>query len=619
MFTASTTIRTASSHCRLSLNAVHHLEADSKHTLPVKTRFPDDVDVVVASDLVLSLSGVVDRVKVSSGDILKSELAQHLADYFQAVKIHTTSVSPRNNIHQNAAELGIAPVSSMYIDSEDGLPKLKLVFSRCLVPESEIRRVHVTLVAMDLNYIWHTSKSDSESASNSLINPFSTHLSLPFRMLLDNAICRFVTWHLVRRYPLIFGRWCQQLDIEKPYFEKIFRSISNIMERSSRSAFRKKCARMLANMQEQHAMAFSSATSSLTTYFGSSADSADDEDRQPALTEEEAFGLSMEIRYRTSMRRLQFKGSTRTPRADGSDDEELSQDHSLLTPDSSPRFDEDFLWPDASLSTVLPDFGYSFDPHLDRIPSPRSNMEHRYDTNTGLDIDPLGMWSDIEVDDSLTLSSDDEPSLAVHFASPIGFHQDALFAPITPPAVLKLLRHGQADDKTGSHRIGGTHNLFSGPDVNKDLEAVLNTSHTNWSPDLPVSRSNTERIHSSSPPATSRAPLSSPPGTAGVSFSGLSSKHCQEDTEARPEPPIIVSDDFDLEMFFDSDCDKHDLEEFDDGDALRSGGTSTCHHIPDFSDLELEDQVSNGICAGSDLVEMQGWVDEEFFFDLEDW
>jgi hypothetical protein len=72
-------------------------------------------------------------------------------------------------------------------------------------------------------------------------------------------------------------------------------------------------------------------------------------------------------------------------------------------------------------------------------------------------------------------------------------------------------------------------------------------------------------------------------------------------------------------MFFDSDCDKHDLEEFDDGDALRSGGTSTCHHIPDFSDLELEDQVGNGICAGSDLVEMQGWTDEEFFFDLEDW
>jgi alpha-N-acetylglucosamine transferase len=66
---------------------------------------------------------VVDRVKVSSGDILKSELAQHLADYFQAVKIHTTSVSPRNNIQQNAAELGIAPVSGMYIDREDGLPK----------------------------------------------------------------------------------------------------------------------------------------------------------------------------------------------------------------------------------------------------------------------------------------------------------------------------------------------------------------------------------------------------------------------------------------------------------------------------------------------------------------
>lgn len=110
-------------------------------------------------------------------------------------------------------ELGIARVSSMYLD-EDGLPKctlhicyllvvpsdalcapVKVVSSRCLTPESELRRVHVTLVGIDLHYAWNT---DSESTSNSLVHPFATHLSLPFKMLLDNVICRFFTWHLVR-------------------------------------------------------------------------------------------------------------------------------------------------------------------------------------------------------------------------------------------------------------------------------------------------------------------------------------------------------------------------------------------------------------------------------------
>ncbi|KAF8208749.1 hypothetical protein K438DRAFT_1812812 [Mycena galopus ATCC 62051] len=33
----------------------------------------------------------------------------------------------------------------------------------------------------------------------SIVHPFSsTHLSLPFKMLLDNVICRFFTWQLVR-------------------------------------------------------------------------------------------------------------------------------------------------------------------------------------------------------------------------------------------------------------------------------------------------------------------------------------------------------------------------------------------------------------------------------------
>ncbi|KAJ6557314.1 hypothetical protein DFH09DRAFT_1487884, partial [Mycena vulgaris] len=179
--------------------------------------------------------------------------------------------------------------------------------------------VHVTLVVIDLNYVWHTSKTDSESTSNSLIHPFATHLSLPFQMLLDNVIYRFFTWHLVRRYPLIFGPWCQQLDVETPYFDKIFRSISGIMARSPNPSFRKKCARMLKTMQDQHTASFTAATSSLETYFGSTAESheADEASEEPVLTDPEAFSLSMETRYRITLRRPQFKVLPAPPHPEG--------------------------------------------------------------------------------------------------------------------------------------------------------------------------------------------------------------------------------------------------------------------------------------------------------------
>jgi hypothetical protein len=89
-----TAVRAASPHCRLSLNAVHRVSS-IRDGNSAKTRFPDNVDVLLASDLVFTLSGVLNGVKLASDEILKSQLAQHLVDYFQAVNspvpvCHTT-------------------------------------------------------------------------------------------------------------------------------------------------------------------------------------------------------------------------------------------------------------------------------------------------------------------------------------------------------------------------------------------------------------------------------------------------------------------------------------------------------------------------------------------------
>ncbi|KAJ7505479.1 hypothetical protein B0H11DRAFT_1851848 [Mycena galericulata] len=422
---------------------------------------------------------------------------------------------------------------------------------------------------------WHTSAN-----STSLIHPFSTHLSLPYKLLLDNVISRFFTWHLVRRYPLIFGRWCQQLDVERPYFDKIFRSISNIIARSPNPSFRKKCTRMLATLQDQQSANFTAATSSLATYFGAPYEDFD----EPALTDQEAFSLSMEIRYRTCLRRPQFKvpptlplrkrlflmsvvllvsslsqGTSSAAHADdASDDEDLSQDMSLLTPDSSQRFDETFLWQGAPVSTTFDDLsptldgadlGFGFDLPL-CLASPVANIECCPVLDMGMEIeyqDPSEVWSDIDIDstddnDLLNLSSDDE---ALFRPQPWDTHKvgSSLVTPARycPTRDLRLL------------------------DVNTNDEIHADESQDAlWCPSL-------------SPPE-GNAGSSARQGAAGPYFPGLS----------------MDGAGLDLDLYFDSDysdspsgSDEHTLEDFAD---VISPIRDTCA-VPK---EELEHQIGNG-------------------------
>ena len=51
--------------------------------------------------------------------------------------------------------------------------------------------------------------------------------------------------HIGRRYPLIFGPWCKQLDVECGFFPSILISIQNIIERSRSPEFQATCQKML--------------------------------------------------------------------------------------------------------------------------------------------------------------------------------------------------------------------------------------------------------------------------------------------------------------------------------------------------------------------------------------
>ncbi|KAG5639434.1 hypothetical protein H0H81_002305 [Sphagnurus paluster] len=188
-------IRAASEHCTLSLDVRHHILAGKPSSSVYdfnKARFPDDIDVLLASNLVITLSGVSDGISISSEEIYASELSRHLVDFFQ----------------MNAAELGLNTVSKLEIDEFDGLPKLVLTPSR-QAPKN-LQLVSIFLVSIDLSYAWQSS--DCSTSNDSTSHPFASKLSLPFKTLLDNVVWRFVTWQLVRRYPLIFGSWCKGLN-----------------------------------------------------------------------------------------------------------------------------------------------------------------------------------------------------------------------------------------------------------------------------------------------------------------------------------------------------------------------------------------------------------------------
>ena len=84
MATAST-IRAASPHCRLALTATHCFSPTLSGPTK-KARVPEDVDVLLAPELVFTLAGVLDGSTIDAAAILVSQLAKHLVDYLQAVK-----------------------------------------------------------------------------------------------------------------------------------------------------------------------------------------------------------------------------------------------------------------------------------------------------------------------------------------------------------------------------------------------------------------------------------------------------------------------------------------------------------------------------------------------------
>ncbi|KAF8914919.1 hypothetical protein CPB85DRAFT_1499107 [Mucidula mucida] len=150
----------------LSLAARHccNYGNDNDTVFTAKSRFPDIVDVLIASSVVFRITATL-----------------------EGKKFHQK--------HSNSVQLGLTNVSSVYMDSECGTPSVSITSSRCM---PETKRTCLILSTVHLCYEWKTRPN---------FKPFARNLPLPGLALLDNVLTRFVSWHLVKRYPLAFGTW----------------------------------------------------------------------------------------------------------------------------------------------------------------------------------------------------------------------------------------------------------------------------------------------------------------------------------------------------------------------------------------------------------------------------
>ncbi|KAF8967119.1 hypothetical protein BDZ97DRAFT_567431 [Flammula alnicola] len=287
-------VRTVTNSCALTMIVQHRLLVGQRSDIihRMKQSPPEGVDIILASQLVITISGTLNGARVSPENIMASHIARHLVDY----------------LRMNADKLGINAVSNGHISEDTGLLTLSCTGSRPF-PISEPHPLQAKLAGFDIRYVWQThAKSDSNQPDQTHIatamNPFSRHLSLPYLTAVNITVERFVTFQLVKRYPLIFGTWCKQLDIETPFFSSIYASVHNIMERSPHTDFQVTCKKLLKLCRRRIEKSADVAFDALSTYI----ESAEGADFNFQISNDaEALKLSMERFYRLGMKRPHFK------------------------------------------------------------------------------------------------------------------------------------------------------------------------------------------------------------------------------------------------------------------------------------------------------------------------
>lgn len=106
---------------------VHGLPSTTTHTMFGSV--PTNVDVLLDSDLVITISGTLNRVRLSSLEMSKSAVALHLKRYLETVNVTILGRRPTDQRMQNSSLLGLNAVSSLYIDENDNVTQCESIYT----------------------------------------------------------------------------------------------------------------------------------------------------------------------------------------------------------------------------------------------------------------------------------------------------------------------------------------------------------------------------------------------------------------------------------------------------------------------------------------------------------
>ncbi|RDX53358.1 hypothetical protein OH76DRAFT_1215253 [Lentinus brumalis] len=265
----------------------------------LRGRVPDGIDVVLHSDLVITVSGTMDRAEVDGRAIQNSAIARHLQNYF----------------HVNGEQLGVRIASKIYVDDDDdGKVKLTLSPTR---PVLERCSRFLRLSVIELVYACKTPRTHASPQPESVgvqanhlaeaspaADPFSPHGFLPLVAALDRTVDKFAALHLVRKFPLIFGPWRERFDAEVRVSRNVARAITDIVARSPHTAFRKRCHRLIKAMRKNAVRTSHASADSLRALL-SAAIGEEDKDELDDLADAYTFSDNCDVLQQGMERLLQ--------------------------------------------------------------------------------------------------------------------------------------------------------------------------------------------------------------------------------------------------------------------------------------------------------------------------
>ncbi|KZV68805.1 hypothetical protein PENSPDRAFT_753859, partial [Peniophora sp. CONT] len=294
----------------------------------------------------------------------------------------------RDSLLANLAALGVDNI-------KERMESDKLFLDLTVDPPSSSRPPQLYLRGIHLDYIWKATQEGAEA------HIFSPNLLLPDVSVLDTLFQRFVAYHLVGRYPLIFGPYSRRLDAERAVFPSIARNILTIAVRSPNASMRKSTRKLIAGMRASHERETELVASQLFLLAPNADDLPEPEDEE-RLTDTRAITFALERLYRKALRPRRFK--PKLP-SNGPSRKKMAHENQV---DSDLDIDDgdDTRSPELALTN-----GATLEPHNDvfGMPGRIDTLNQEVDGDEDLARDMLDLFAAGDSDDALDLLDEDEP------------------------------------------------------------------------------------------------------------------------------------------------------------------------------------------------------------------